>query len=74
MRDPWMILVPSGLPAHRPADPDGNVLRVDADAICPRCMRFVDSTDIVRRTAYGLVQHEHCPEVSVAPVLPVTNA
>ena len=46
------------------ADPPSHDLRVDADVICPRCLRYVGPVDIVRRTAYGLVQHEHCPEVA----------
>jgi hypothetical protein len=37
-----------------------NVLHVDADAICPKCLRWVTPHDIVRRTAFGLVQHEAC--------------
>jgi hypothetical protein len=48
-----------------PQSPDGcdfasNVMHVDADAICPRCMRWISTRDIVRRTAYGLFQHEVC--------------
>jgi hypothetical protein len=48
-----------------PQAPDGcdfasHVMHVDADAICPRCMRWISPRDIVRRTAYGLFQHEVC--------------
>jgi hypothetical protein len=38
-----------------------NVLHVDADAICPRCFAWIAAHDIVRRTGYGLLQHEACP-------------
>jgi hypothetical protein len=39
----------------------GNVMHVDTDAICPRCFGWISARDIVRRTAYGLLQHESCP-------------
>jgi len=39
----------------------GNVMRVDTDAICPRCFGWIAPHDIVRRTAFGLLQHEACP-------------
>jgi hypothetical protein len=39
----------------------GNVMHVDTDAICPRCFGWIAPHDIVRRTAYGLFQHEACP-------------
>jgi len=62
MRDPWSYLSTRTWPGRlRPRDPDGNLLRVDADAICPRCLSFVAPHEIVRRTAYGPFQHEHCP-------------
>jgi hypothetical protein len=35
-------------------------LHVDADAVCPRCMRWIEPGDFVRRTAYGPHQHESC--------------
>jgi hypothetical protein len=38
-----------------------NVLHVEADVICPRCLSWISAEDIVRRTRYGLVQHEACP-------------
>ena len=38
-----------------------NLLHVDAEAICPRCLSWIAPSDIVRRTAYGPVQHEACP-------------
>lgn len=43
-----------------------NLLHVDTDAICPRCFGWIAPRDIVRRTAYGLVQHEACP-ISAEP-------
>jgi hypothetical protein len=39
---------------------DGH-LHSDADEICPRCLAWIDSRDFVRRTAYGVLQHELCP-------------
>jgi len=38
-----------------------NVMHVDTDQICPKCLSWISATDIVRRTAYGLLQHESCP-------------
>jgi hypothetical protein len=38
-----------------------NVMHVDTDAICPRCFSWIGPRDIVRRTAFGLFQHEACP-------------
>ena len=35
-------------------------LHVDADAVCPRCMRWIEPGDFVRRTAFGPHQHESC--------------
>lgn len=36
-------------------------LHGDADAICPRCLRWIDARDFVRATAFGPLQHEVCP-------------
>lgn len=36
-------------------------LHVDEDSVCPRCLQWISPDDIVRRTAYGPVQHETCP-------------
>ncbi|MBV9871169.1 MAG: hypothetical protein JO214_11150 [Frankiaceae bacterium] len=44
-----------------------NVMHTDSDAICPKCLSWVTPTDIVRRTAYGLIQHEACS--SIAPTV-----
>jgi hypothetical protein len=46
------------------ADFAANVMHVDVEAICPKCMQWVTPTDIVRRTAYGLIQHEACSTVA----------
>jgi Asp-tRNA(Asn)/Glu-tRNA(Gln) amidotransferase A subunit family amidase len=35
-------------------------IHVDADAVCPRCMRWIEPGDFVRRTAFGPHQHESC--------------
>lgn len=40
---------------------DGHLHGLD-DAICPRCLRWIEESDFVRRTAYGPLQHEVCPE------------
>jgi hypothetical protein len=45
-----------------------NVLHVDEDGICPRCLCWIGPEDIVRRTAYGPAQHEYCPVVAAALV------
>jgi hypothetical protein len=35
-------------------------LHVDADAVCPRCLCWIEPGDFVRRTAFGPHQHESC--------------
>jgi hypothetical protein len=40
--------------------PDGH-LHGELDAICPRCLRWIEEREFVRRTAYGPLQHEVCP-------------
>ncbi len=35
-------------------------LHVDADAVCPRCLQWIEPGDFVRRTAFGPHQHESC--------------
>ena len=40
---------------------DGH-LHGDVDAICPRCLRWIEEREFVRLTAYGPLQHEVCPE------------
>ncbi len=39
---------------------DGH-LHTDEDAVCPRCLSWIDEDDFVRRTTYGPLQHEVCP-------------
>lgn len=36
-------------------------LHSDDDAICPRCLTWIEGRDFVRQTVYGLIQHEVCP-------------
>ncbi|MCW2668400.1 MAG: hypothetical protein QOD70_3181 [Frankiales bacterium] len=36
-------------------------LHTEDDAICPRCLTWIEQRDYVRQTAYGLLQHEVCP-------------
>jgi hypothetical protein len=40
-------------------------LRVDADAVCPDCLGWIGPAEPVRRNAYGLVEHDVCPPLSV---------
>lgn len=55
------MLMPRAREAPPGFDFTGNVMHVDTDAICPRCFSWIAPHDIVRRTAYGLFQHEACP-------------
>jgi hypothetical protein len=50
-----------GLSAFVVSDGD---LRGEHDAVCPRCFRWIGDQEFVRRTAYGPLQHEVCPEAS----------
>ena len=54
-----------GLDRPEPGAEDGHVvdshLHGDDDSICPRCLQWIDGRDYVRRTGYGLLQHEVCP-------------
>lgn len=36
-------------------------LHADAEAICPRCLSWIESWDFVRRNSFDLLQHESCP-------------
>jgi len=36
-------------------------LHSDDDSICPRCLTWIEERHFVRRTAYGVLQHEVCP-------------
>ena len=40
---------------------DGH-LHAEDDAICPRCLTWIEERDFVRRTGYGVLQHEVCPQ------------
>jgi|HubBroStandDraft_2_1064218.scaffolds.fasta_scaffold2394313_1 hypothetical protein len=55
------LLSPRTQEAPHGYDFASNVMRVDTEAICPRCFGWITAHDIVRRTAYGLLQHEACP-------------
>jgi hypothetical protein len=57
----------SGREAAPGHDYAANVMHIDADSICPRCLSWIAPADIVRRTAYGLVQHEACPLTAAEP-------
>ena len=56
------LLAPAEGPAarRRLAGTDGHELHVDADLVCPRCMRWIEPGDFVRQTRIGLRQHEAC--------------
>ena len=60
------------LPMPGEAQPSGGCadfsLHVDADAICPRCLHWIDADEYVRRNALGLVQHESCPPAGTGPL------
>ena len=55
------MLSPRAREAPHGHDFASNVMCVETDAICPRCFGWISARDIVRRTAYGLLQHEACP-------------
>jgi hypothetical protein len=38
-----------------------NHLHTEADAICPRCLSWIEEREFVRQTAFGPLQHEVCP-------------
>ena len=62
----WLDRAVTALSLGRPLVPHGfdfsvNDLRLDEECICPRCLHWISRDDIVRRTAYGPVQHEACP-------------
>jgi hypothetical protein len=52
------LLAPAGEARH--ISPDHHELHVDADLICPRCLRWIEPGDYVRQTRIGLRQHEAC--------------
>jgi hypothetical protein len=56
------VLVTRGTPqAPYGYDFSVNDMHIDEDAVCPVCLGWIASHDIVRRTAYGPAQHELCP-------------
>jgi hypothetical protein len=65
---PWSklaMLLPSGTRATPHGyDFASNVMHIDADSICANCLKWVTPQDIVRRTAFGLIQHETCTSVA----------
>lgn len=51
-----------GAPRTTPGqDFSSNLLHVSGDGVCPRCLRWLETDDIVRRTVYGPLEHEACP-------------
>ncbi len=57
-----------GLTRPYPAGGDVHVLsdghlHGEVDQVCPRCLAWIEGRDYVRRTAYGVLQHEACPTV-----------
>ena len=55
----FRALLPMGGRSPRPRAFE-HELHVDADAVCPRCLHWIEPGDFVRRTAYGPHQHESC--------------
>ena len=56
----YRALLPSLTPGRgRPRVVD-HELHADSDAICPRCLHWIEPDEFVRRTAYGPLQHESC--------------
>jgi hypothetical protein len=53
--------LPVTIDAAPPGGPRDSSLHVDTDAICPRCLRWIEPEDYLRLTAFGLLQHEACP-------------
>ena len=53
-------LLPTAGAAPATRTHDEHELHVDADAVCPRCLSWIEPGDYVRRTAYGPYQHESC--------------
>jgi hypothetical protein len=69
---PWskLALLTPSRPRETPHGHDfaANVMHIDADSICANCLQWVTPHDIVRRTAFGLIQHESCTMVSPTDV------
>ena len=64
--DPVDRLAAIGMTRPDPASGDPHVLtdghlHSDDDAICPRCLAWIEERHYVRRTAFGVLQHELCP-------------
>lgn len=58
----WGRLFPRGdVAGERPGLGHDHELHVEADDICPRCLCWIEASDFVRRTSWGLAQHEVCP-------------
>jgi hypothetical protein len=65
-------LVGVGLSKPTPSEVDLRVisdghLHSECDAICPRCLTWIEERDYVRQTAFGVLQHEVCPQRSGGP-------
>jgi hypothetical protein len=56
----YRALLPSPVPRRGRPRAVEHELHVDAYAICPRCLQWIEPGDFVRRTAYGPHQHETC--------------
>ena len=56
------LLAPAGQVGGlaRSAIADDHELHIEADVVCPRCLRWIEPEDYVRQTRIGLRQHEAC--------------
>jgi len=55
------VRLPALIELAPPGGLGDSALHVDADAICPRCLTWIQPDDFVRLNAIDLVQHESCP-------------
>jgi len=60
------VRLPALIELAAPGGLGDRALHVDADAICPRCLTWIQPEDYVRLNALDLVQHESCPRRLVA--------
>jgi hypothetical protein len=71
-KDDWWdeVRLPAALDSTPPGGPRDNSLHVDTDALCPRCLTWIQPGDYVRQNAMDLMQHESCPRGTVPSSAP----
>jgi hypothetical protein len=52
-------MLAAGRDGERAHDSD-HEFHVERDVICPRCLRWIEASDFVRQTRFGIIQHESC--------------